>query len=272
MYKIGGDKMLENHKKMLNKIEKNLIKDNRILGLAVGGSFIENDMDEFSDLDLVIVVDNYYYEDVMSERFEIINEFGELLSAFTGEHVGEPRLVIALFKICDELMHIDFKFVSVNDLSNRVEDATIIFEKNKTITNEFGKKQAEFPPLNYQNIEDKFWIWIHYGTVKIGRGEVFEAIEFISFLRQNVIGPMILVKNNKLPKGVRKIELNNFKEVEVLKKTVPEYSRKSCIKSLEIIIKLYLELREEIFEGKIILRKEAQTESIKYLNQIKDRL
>ena len=33
----------------------------------------------------------------MDKRFEIIKSFGEPLSAFIGEHVGEPRLIIALY-------------------------------------------------------------------------------------------------------------------------------------------------------------------------------
>ena len=57
-----------------------------------------------------------------------------------------------------------------------------------------------------QWFEDRFWIWVHYATIKIARGELFETIEFISFLRETVIGPMLQIKNGYLPKGVRKIE------------------------------------------------------------------
>ena len=41
---------------ILTSLEK-LKKDLRILGVAAGGSLILNNMDEYSDLDLVIVVD-----------------------------------------------------------------------------------------------------------------------------------------------------------------------------------------------------------------------
>lgn len=38
-----------------NAVEK--VKDNpQVLGLAAGGSFITNELDEFSDLDLILVI------------------------------------------------------------------------------------------------------------------------------------------------------------------------------------------------------------------------
>ncbi|NRS94850.1 hypothetical protein DFH40_002566 [Clostridium beijerinckii] len=47
----------------------------------------------------------------MNERIKIAESLGTLLSAFTGEHVGEPRLLICL---CEpELLHVDLKFVSI---------------------------------------------------------------------------------------------------------------------------------------------------------------
>jgi hypothetical protein len=52
---------------------------------------------------------------------------GNLLAAFTGEHVGEPRLLICLF--ADPLMHVDLKFISLGQLSSRVEDPVILWER-----------------------------------------------------------------------------------------------------------------------------------------------
>jgi hypothetical protein len=44
---------------------------------------------------------------------------GPLLSAFTGDHVGEPRLLICLYG--PPLLHVDLKFVTPADLAERVE-------------------------------------------------------------------------------------------------------------------------------------------------------
>ncbi|MBN2876752.1 MAG: nucleotidyltransferase domain-containing protein, partial [Bacilli bacterium] len=85
------------HQNFIESIKKTLIKDTRITGLLVGGSYLTNDMDEYSDIDFIIVINNEDYEEVFNARLEMIKDYGTLLAAFTGEHVGEPRLVISLY-------------------------------------------------------------------------------------------------------------------------------------------------------------------------------
>ena len=86
----------EPHRLFLERIEQ-LKSDNRIMGVAVGGSLLDDLMDEFSDLDLVIAVDPTQYSSVMNERYDIVASLGHLLSGFTGEHVGEPHVFICLY-------------------------------------------------------------------------------------------------------------------------------------------------------------------------------
>jgi predicted nucleotidyltransferase len=50
----------EPHRQFLERIEQ-LETDNRIVGVAIGGSLLTNSMDEFSDLDLLIVVEPTEY-------------------------------------------------------------------------------------------------------------------------------------------------------------------------------------------------------------------
>jgi hypothetical protein len=80
---------------------------------------------------------------------------------------------------------------------------------------------------------------------------------------------MLLVKNNKLPKGVRKLEFYDFEGLESLKDSIAEYNLLSCINSLEILISLYLELREVLYDDSINFRIDAQDKTLKYLHQIK---
>lgn len=53
---------------------------------------------------------------------ELAGTLGHLLHAFTGEHVGEPRLLICLYG--PELLHVDLKFVTLEMLTQRVEGAS----------------------------------------------------------------------------------------------------------------------------------------------------
>lgn len=254
------------HSNFINNSIEILKDDSRILGLAVGGSYISGEMDEFSDIDLVIAVDTNDFKSVMADRFKIVERLGSVLSAFTGEHVGEPRLVICLYG--PPLLHVDIKFVSIKDLIVRVEDPIILWERDNAITNVLQLGEAKFPIPNLQWIEDRFWVWIHYGATKIGRNEIFEAIEFISFMRQIVIGPLILMKNGKLPRGVRKIEFDAPKDIPLLIETIPTHSAQSCIEALQVIIKLYIDLRNHHEKDELIKRTEAEKCSKDYLNKI----
>ena len=53
---------------------------------------------------------------------------GPLLACFTGEHVGEPRLLIALYG--PPLLHVDLKFVAERDLDVRVEDGRVLWQRD----------------------------------------------------------------------------------------------------------------------------------------------
>ncbi|MFZ7102753.1 MAG: oxalate:formate antiporter [Peptococcaceae bacterium] len=240
--------------------------DTRLIGLAAAGSYITRDMDEYSDLDLVIAVEPGSASEIMHERIKIANKLGNLISAFTGEHVGEPRLLICLYH--DPLIHVDLKFVSLNDMAHRVEELEILWERDRLLTEKFQEEKAIFPNPDLQWIEDRFWTWIHYGAGKIGRGEIFETIEFISFLRQMVIGPLILLSKGKQPRGVRKIETVAPEYLDRLKQTIVSYDRKVCCEALKVIIELYKELRDiHRFEG-FIFNGQAEQIVREYLKQI----
>ena len=102
------------HAAFLDKARSILSTDPRIHTLLAGGSLIHGGMDEFSDLDFLVVVEEDAYPEVLAARMEIARRLGPLLSAFTGEHVGEPRLLICLYG--PELLHIDLKFITMVDL------------------------------------------------------------------------------------------------------------------------------------------------------------
>jgi hypothetical protein len=241
-----------------------LLKDeNMIIGLAAGGSWITNEMDEFSDIDLVLVTkekmgDN---KDMMIQYAE---KFGDLLSAFTGEHVGEPRLLICLYD--NPLLHVDIKFVTLEEFYTRVENPVILLDKNQQLATALANSTPEFPVPGYQWIEDRFWTWVHYGAVKILRGEYFEAFDFLAALRMLVHGPLLHIKYGGLPRGVRKLEsILATSDLEDLKLTLPHYDKQSLIMSLKNSVELYQRLRSAVFDDTVVLREKAEKKVIGYL-------
>lgn len=76
------------------------------------------------------------------------------------------------------------------------------------------------------------------------------------------------MKNGKLPLGVRKIEFDAPFDIPQLIKTIPTYSAQSCIEALQVIIKLYIELRKIHATDELIQRTEAEKWSKDYLNEV----
>jgi len=264
------DQLPEAHSGFLDRALAHLTKDSRIAGVAAGGSYLTNSIDEFSDLDLVIFIDPPAYESVLNQRQTIAAELGPLLAAFTGEHVGEPRLLICLYG--PPLLHVDLKFVSLEDAGERIEDPAVLFERDGRLTAAFDKTPAHFPELDLQWIEDRFWVWIHYAAAKIGRGELMEACDFLAFLRAQVLGPLALKQQGARPSGVRKIEFAAAQLAAEIQNTITTYDALSCLAALENSATIYRGLRIQAAPESLVLRKEAETAATEYLQKIRSRV
>lgn len=253
------------HSSFAERIIKVIETDRSVIGLAVGGSWITNEMDEFSDLDLVLVTKEKISGD-KTRMLSYANSFGKLLNGFTGEHVGEPRLLICLYD--DPLLHVDIKFLTLEEFHNRVETPLILFDTGDQLKKAIEASKAVFPYPGYQWIEDRFWVWVHYIAVKIRRGEFFEAFDSFSILRSLIFGPLLHIRNNKLPRGVRKVETQlESKDMEQLKKTLPSYDAVSLMQALQNSILLYRELRVSLFPADIVQQRTTEEAVLKFLSE-----
>ncbi len=249
-----------------NKVTEIVKADESVIGLAVGGSWLTNELDEYSDLDLILITK----EVVAGNKNKMLiyaNSFGHLLTGFTGEHVGEPRVLICLYD--NPLLHVDIKFLTLDEFKQRIEQPIILLDTNNQLQDIIAQTTAKFPQTDYQWMEDRFWVWIHYALLKIGRGELMEAFDFLGFLRMQVLGPLLHIKNNNLPRGVRKIEIQiNKNDFELIKSTIPSYTKTSILNSLENAVLLYLQLRKEIFTQDITLQHFTEKRVMEYFKKI----
>ena len=256
----------EPHREFLKRSIEQLQKDPRIVGVAAGGSFVTNSMDEFSDLDFVIAVEPAYQNEVMAERMKIATSLGDLLAAFTGEHVGEPRVLICLYDA--PLLHVDLKFVSLDDVAARVEDPFVLWERDGRVSRALALGNAEYPSRSAEWIEDRFWIWVHYAATKIVRGELFEAIEFLSFLRLTVLGPLALARAGGRPSGVRKIEKLAPEFAVELERAIASHNAPDCLRALRASIDLYRLLTPSAQAGET---KRVEAAAMDYLAEVERR-
>lgn len=249
------------HKQLLDKIIHVLQQDPRIVGIGASGSFATDTLDKYSDLDLVIAINPAHFEEVMAERFTIIDRIEGKVAAFTGEHVGEPRLVIALY--APDAIHVDFKFVSLHDASTRVDDTQVLWQQDQLLSDVFDSAEPKYPQPDPQWIEDRFWIWTHYAATKIARGEYFEALEFLSFIRMVVLSPLALKQAGLTPSGVRKIETRLPEFSRKLELTVARPEKSALIAAMKQCITIYLELRDN---ESIQKNTDAEQMCIEYFN------
>lgn len=119
------------HKELLQGIIEKLSAHSDLLGLAIGGSFVLDQMDQFSDLDLKIIANPGEWETVREARKQIAASVGPLVSAFTAEHVGVPQMLICMYG--DMLIHVDLHFIVPEQLASRPEDPVVLWDRDGTL-------------------------------------------------------------------------------------------------------------------------------------------
>jgi hypothetical protein len=246
-----------------------LRRDKRIVGVALGGSYIDKDtMDEYSWLDFIIAINPADVDEVMRERVALAEKLGVLLASFTGEHISRPNLLICLYD--EPILHVDLHFVSADSASYREDDPVILYEEGATLSSQYAAEPKSVRTPDMQWCEDRFWIWIHYAATRAGSGELFDVLESLSFLRANVLGPLIQMKNGALARGVRNIERDSPQDVPALAATLAEYNRKDCIRALKAASDLYISLRG-INKSHLYLREKAEIRALQYLAYISEK-
>ncbi|UFH53360.1 nucleotidyltransferase domain-containing protein [Spirosoma sp. KNUC1025] len=247
----------------ITKAIEHIEQDPDAVGLAAGGSWASGEVDAYSDLDLVLVTNRKIAPELDQMQAYAAN-LGAMIASFRGDHVGEPRLLITLY--APSLLHVDIKFLTPDEFYNRVEDPIVLWERDQTLTTIIQQSTAQYPPFDFQWVEDRFWIWAHYAALKVGRGEYFEAIDFLAFVRNAVLGPMLHLKNSSLPRGVRRAETTfGMAELTQLRKTVAMPDRDVLVSSLWEAIYLYESLRDALAPENFRKNSTAQAAVSKYV-------
>lgn len=254
------------HRQFLENAARVLRLDERMVGMAVAGSIAESRADEFSDVDLVVAIEPACFTSVMAERDSIAASLGNLAAAFTGEHVGEPRLLICLYD--DPAVHVDLKFVPLAEAVPVVDNPVLIWDRNGRMEAVLRQREGGYPRPDVQWIEDRFWVWVHYLAGKIARGELFEAIEGLSFLRVTVLAPLGLMRLGLVASGVRRLEEKAPDLAVALVTTLADHDRDSLWMALEAAIGLYHDFRTG-FPAEITLRGRAEAVALRTVRELR---
>ena len=257
------------HSRFLDDTLARIQQDPRVTGVAITGSMVGGRPDDYSDVDLIVVVEDESYDDVMEHRLELIGSWTSLVAGFTGEHVGEPRLIITL--VGPPLLHADFKFIRPSDFADRVEDPRILWDRRGLLADALATHPSAPDEFDLQWIEDRFWTWVHYGATKLGRGEIFETIGFLAYLRETVLGPLAARRVGALPRGVRHLESLVPDEARSLQATVCGYDRHEAARAILATVDLYRRW-SQADTVPVTRRSNAEDLAMRYLQQVIDRL
>ncbi len=229
------------HAAMLDRVVAAVRNDQRFDALLASGSLVTGGFDEQSDLDLILVVRAEVQAAVMVDRRGFAASLGELLAAFTGEHVGDPQLLICLYG--PPLLHVDLKFVAANDLGIFSERPLVLWARDDAgLRRRLDAVEIKPAGRTAQWFEDRTWIWLHYSATKMRRGEYFEALSGLDFFRDVVLGPMLRRNAGERPRGLRRIEGSPGARDRLLP-TLAAYDRAAIAEALRRTIALYVELR-----------------------------
>lgn len=258
------------HQAFLDRALPLLKEDRRILGLGAGGSRLTGSVDEFCDLDLMVVVEPNFHAEILRERFDLARGLGGLLSGFSDEHMGVEDLFVCLFE--DPLLHVNLNFLSLDEFRRNNGDVEILWERDKALSEASTERKTKPEPLNLQWFEDRFWVWIHYGAQRLGQGEIFETIDTLGFLRSRVLGPLLLQKAGAPAFGVRMVERHGGNYLSSLRATIPVYDARSCELSLREAAKLYVDLRETLAPVQLSRHRRAEMAAMRYLHDVSQRI
>jgi len=222
---------------MLDRVLAAVARDARVDALLGTGSLVTGGWDAQSDFDFVVVE-----AAPLADRRAFAEAIGPLLSSFTGEHVGEPRLLICLYG--PPLLHVDYKFVPRAEPAKLNERPKVLWARDAAATEAWlSTARIGQTPRQPQWFEDRVWLWLHYGVTKWARGEYFEAISTLDFLRSMVFGPMMQRQAGRPMRGQRRLEALAGAREKLLP-TLAGYDAAEIRQAFVEAVAVYVDLRE----------------------------
>lgn len=201
----SGARRLPRHRAKIEAACAAGMQIDELLAMVVAGSFALDIADEYSDVDLKLVTTDDGFDEVVRRQDEMIAACGTPVARFPAEHVGLPELTIVLY---DDLVHVDFLPVRLSELAERNEGlaAKVLWERDGRVGREIDRSTPTHRVLDLEWIERRVWTWFWYLQSKILRGELYEAIDGLAWLRATVLFPLLGATRGKPVAGTRRVE------------------------------------------------------------------
>ena len=236
---------LPRHKRRLIAVCEMGFNEPDVLGMALAGSFAEGVPDEYSDLDIRVVLAKGSLNSLFRRREELARACGPLVAAFTGEHVGEPHLLITLY---EDLVHVDFLFAELAEMSSRNEGrlALVLWRRDQGVASAFSQSHVSDIPIDLEYMEARMWTWTWYIQSKILRGELWEAVSGLTFVRDRVLFRLLAITQDVRHRGARFAEALVGEHAASVAGTYGTLHQESLLESLRNTVQLYMVLADPL--------------------------
>ena len=223
-----------------------------VIGLVVSGSVATGTADTYSDLDLKIVTRDDMHDEAVQHLDALIDVCGVPVARFTAEHVGHPEMFIVLY---DDLIHIDFYLVRLGELTNRNGGMAswVVWSEDDDISVALGER-VDAAGVDLAWFEARMWTWVWYTHSKILRGELYEALDALQYLRGNVLFVLLAETAGIRPYGSRRAEQHVGALGPLFARTVPALERDLVMDALRVTVELYLMLADPLLEQRGVER------------------
>ena len=212
--------------------------DPDVVGMVVTGSFATGEADELSDVDLRVYVRPDAVEDVCARIPDLAAAAGHVVALFVAEHLGIPALTIVLY---EDLVHVDFDVVAADRAAEHNDGlpAVVLWER-EPISDALPGTYAPEVAAGVRWLEARIWTWSWYIQSKVLRGELYEALDGLQYVRDQVLFRLLAFGRGDRPAGGRRAEAVVGDHADAFARTVPiALERAAFLEALRLEIDLY---------------------------------
>jgi predicted nucleotidyltransferase len=221
--------------------------DPDVVGMVVTGSFATGEADELSDVDLRVYVRPVAVESVVARIPDLAAAGGRVVALFVAEHLGIPTLTIVLY---DDLVHVDFDVVAADRAAEHNDGlpAVVLWER-EPISDALPGTYVPEVAAGVRWLEARIWTWSWYIQSKVLRGELYEALDGLQYVRDRVLFRLLAFHGERRPAGGRRAENVVGDHGDAFARTVPKaLDPASVLAALREEIDLYRTLADPLLE------------------------
>jgi predicted nucleotidyltransferase len=244
---------LPGHRRLLDCARERFAADDRFVGVLLGGSLAAGRADSFSDIDLYLFVRDDDFESVFAEREAIAHSIGPVLVRYLGDHMpgGQHQLIVWY----EGPLHVDLMFRKLSEATPQWKWKAALILKDSGNAMTALKRESDLLPSpefaweQLDTLNQKFWRWVAYTFGKILRGELWEALDNLAWIRNEALLVMLAWTQNAAFEGHRRLEAKLDDQLSALfDESLCSREPKSLHTALMAEIRIFRELRSRLSE------------------------